>query len=293
MPPPTAAAAGAGATQPNSTTLIVGAAGAPAGAAAAADGCSEAAKLIYVVDEDGRFSSFNPATTPPSFVDIARELTCPAQPGFFGLVKPTPYSMSVDRNAAAWVLYSTGELFRVDTAQGSCRTTPFQTNQSGFQLMGMGFVADAAMGNTDTLFVAGGAGPESGTASHLGTVDLGTFKVAPAGPLTGWPELTGNGLAELWAFYPDTSPPKIARLDKTTGTETKVIPLASLQGKPAAWAFAFWGGDFWIFLMRTDDADTTVYRVRGSTGELTPALTNTGRHIVGAGVSTCAPVSLF
>jgi hypothetical protein len=201
--------------------------------------------------------------------------------------------MSVDRNAVAWVLYSSGVLFRVSTADGSCKSTTFQPNQAGFQLMGMGFVANSAMSNQDTLFVAGGAGPDSGSASRLGTIDLGTFTLAATQTLTGWPELTGTGLAELWGFYPDTTPPKIAKLNKASAAEEQVYSLASLQGTPAAWAFAFWGGDFWLFLRRVDDQDTTVYRVDGKTGAMTTALQNTRRNIVGAGVSTCAPVNLL
>jgi uncharacterized membrane protein len=201
--------------------------------------------------------------------------------------------MSVDRDAAAWVLYTSGELFRVETAHGACKATSFQPNQSGFQLMGMGFVANDPMGNRDTLFVAGGGGPNTGEGSRLGTVDMSSLTITPAQKLDGWPELTGTGLAELWGFYPDTKPPKVAKINKQTGAEDTVFPLASLAGTPAAWAFAFWGGDFWVFLMRTDDTDTTVYRVDGKTGMMTTALSGTGRHIVGAGVSTCAPVSLL
>jgi hypothetical protein len=271
--------------------LIVGA-GHSGSVAPAADSCSAAAKLIYTVDQDGRFSSFDPGTTPPTFTDITSRLSCPAKTDFFSVL-PTPYSMSVDRNALAWVLYSTGELFRVDTLDGNCKSTMFQANQAGFMLMGMGFVANDAMSNIDTLFVAGGAGPDVGGGSRLGTVDLGTLTITPAHQLTGWPELTGTGLAELWGFYPDTTPPKVARINKLTGAEEMVFPLASLQGTPAAWAFAFWGGDFFLFLMRTDDADTTVYRVDGKTGEMSVALQGTGRRIVGAGVSTCAPVELL
>lgn len=201
--------------------------------------------------------------------------------------------MSVDRNAVAWVLYTSGELFRVETAKGTCQTTTFQPDQSGFQLMGMGFVANDRLSQLDTLFVAGGAGPNMGEGSRLGTVDMKTLSITPVQPLTGWPELTGTGLADLWGFYPDTTPPKVAKINKQTGAEEMAYPLATLQGTPAAWAFAFWGGDFWVFLMRTDDMDTTVYRVDGKTGEMTPALKNTGRRIVGAGVSTCAPVDLL
>lgn len=255
------------------------------------DSCSDAAKLVYVVDADGRFSSFNPKTTPATFVDITKMLNCPAEVDIFG-IKATPYSMSVDRNAVAWVLYSSGELFRVDTADGSCKATSFQRNQFGFQLMGMGFVADTQGSTVDTLYVAGGAGPDTGTVARLGTVNMTTLSIAPRQELTGWPELTGTGLAELWGFFPDTTPPKVVKLNKTTGAEDVVYPLATLQGEPAAWAFAFWGGDFWVFLMRVTDADTTVYRIKGIDGAMSKAVSNTSRKIVGAGVSTCAPVVL-
>jgi hypothetical protein len=57
-----------------------------------------------------------------------------------------------------------------------------------------------------------------------------------------------------------------------------------------AWAFAFWGGDFWIFLQRSQDTSTTVYRFVTATQTLSTVIANTGRTIVGAGVSTCAPL---
>jgi hypothetical protein len=288
-----AAVSGSGGTlaQPgdNSGSLVVSAAG-TSGAAASGSNCSEAAMLVYTVDQDGRFSSFDPSTNPPTFTDITSRLDCPVMKDFFGNPQ-NPYSMSVDRHADAWVLYNSGELFRVDTAAGSCEATSFRINQSGFQLMGMGFVANDRLSDLDTLYVAGGAGPDAGGSSRLGTVDMTTLGVTPAQALSGWPELTGTGLAELWGFYPDTTPPKIARINKQSAAEEMVYPLATLQGTPAAWAFAFWGGDFWVFHMRTSDQDTTVYRVDGTTGEMTTALSGTGRRIVGAGVSTCAPVS--
>jgi hypothetical protein len=254
------------------------------------DNCSDAAKLVYVVDSDGRFSSFDPKTSPPTFHDIVAKLNCPAETDFFG-IKATPFSMSVDRDAVAWVLYSSGELFRVDTATGACQATSFVQNQSGFELMGMGFVSNAQGSTVDTLYVAGGAGPGSGAGARLGTIDMTTLKVTAGQQLTGWPELTGTGLAELWGFYPDAVRPKIAKIDKTTGAE-EIHPLSGVQGEPAAWAFAFWGGDFWIFLMRQADSDTTVYRVKGTDFSLSTAVSNTDRRIVGAGVSTCAPVQI-
>ncbi len=62
---------------------------------------------------------------------------------------------------------------------------------------------------------------------------------------------------------------------------------------PAAWAFAFHGGDFWMFLMRDTEFATTVHQIDGTTGVI-KGNTATGSHSsVGAGVSTCAPVVIF
>jgi hypothetical protein len=130
----------------------------------------------------------------------------------------------------------------------------------------------------------------SGGPAGFGTISFPALAVARKGQTTGWPELTGTGDAKLWAFYPDTSPPLVAQLDKSTGTELSRLPLPALAGMPTAWAFAFWGGDFWIFLERGTDPSTSVYRVRGQDGSFSTAIANTGRSIVGAGVSTCAPI---
>ncbi|HEY5946723.1 MAG TPA: hypothetical protein VIV40_14570, partial [Kofleriaceae bacterium] len=82
------------------------------------DGCSDAAKLVYVVDSNNTLSSFDPATK--MFKDLGT-LSCAATSG------AQPFSMGVDRNATAYVLYSgvnpiTGdvtstEIFKVDTTQ--------------------------------------------------------------------------------------------------------------------------------------------------------------------------------
>ena len=56
------------------------------------------------------------------------------------------------------------------------------------------------------------------------------------------------------------------------------------------WAFAFYGGDFWVFLERMDESSTTVYQVDGTTGSITSSTPTLTRSIVGAGVSTCAPI---
>ena len=67
----------------------------------------------------------------------------------------------------------------------------------------------------------------------------------------------------------------------------------SLNGFPPAFtidtfAFANWGGDFFIFVRQNGMGEsTTVYRVTGD-GTMQVDLSDTGMNVVGAGVSTCA-----
>jgi hypothetical protein len=250
------------------------------------DPCSDEAKLVYVVDESGMFSSFDPRPTPPVFTDLGLLSTCPRNG------TETPFSMSVDRDAIAWVLSSEGNLFRVDIKNAlACTKTTFVPSQSGLTLFGMGFVTNSVGGTEDTLYVAGGADYTSSNSATLATVGFPDLTLQPLRAVSGWPELTGNANAELWGFYPDATAPKVARIDKQTAVEDPIYQLPSLAGTPASWAFAFWGGDFWIFLANgTLDPKTAVHRVKGTDGTLTTVIANTGRRIVGAGVSTCAPV---
>jgi hypothetical protein len=255
--------------------------------------CPTEATFIYTVDENSTFSQFNPANL--QFRDIGR-LNCPSTRTCMGPLGPqpaTPFSMSVDRQANAWVLYCSGELFRVDARNAQCTTTMFQPDQNGFEVFGMGFVADQPMLAAETLFVTGGALLQVGMggSSKMGTINFSTLQLTQVGQVGGWPELTGTGDAELWGFFPDVNPPKVARIDKGSGNLLTTYAETSIAGMPHAWAFAFWGDGFWIFLQRvTGDPSTSVYHLRRSDGNFSRVLLNTGRVIVGAGVSTCAPI---
>ena len=247
-----------------------------------AEGCSDAAKLVYVVDTSNRFSKFDPMTK--TFTDLGF-LSCPANGN-------QPFSMSVDRNAVAWVLYTNGKIYRVDSTSLACTESTWSTQGSLFEF-GMGFSSNTAGSTEDTLFIAGGSDPLTDTTSQLATLSTQTFTASPVGTVTGWPELTGTGSAELWGWFPDENSPRVEQINKTTGAALKTYPLPGLAGLPLAWAFAFWGGDFWIFLERDTDSATIVYQIDGATGAV-KGMTNTGtREIVGAGVSTCAPTVIL
>jgi hypothetical protein len=240
---------------------------------------------VYVIDSDGTLLSFNPKMvgTPQAFTEKG-QLACSR----FGSV----FSMGVDRDAKAWVVYTSGDLFRVDVNTLQC--TPIPVNgPPNAEIYGMGFVTDAPGSTKDTLFIAGNAVNSMLESSQFGTLSTtAPYDISIKAMLAGSPELTGTGDAHLWAFTPNTSPPKVSELNKLDGKALRTFDAPSLQGAPRAWAFAFWGGDFWIFLMKGLESDTTVYRMNGSTGAITVAMSRTGRQIVGAGVSTCAPIMI-
>ena len=62
-----------------------------------------------------------------------------------------------------------------------------------------------------------------------------------------------------------------------------------------SYAFAHWGGVFYIFQSTTDNGGqltSQVLRFNPVDGTATPVVNNSPYQVVGAGVSTCAPVIL-
>jgi hypothetical protein len=271
---------------------------------------ADGADIIYTVDDSHRLWSFDPELLPGDPWQMIGTLACPnagnALPGFDPLGGPaTPFSMAVDRQARAWVLYSSGRLFLVSTENASCEETTFAVGQQSggttFELFGMGFVADSPTATTDTLFISGAEAART-DAGDLATIDTGSLTVGRVNALPAAmysPELTGTGAAELYGYYPG-SPSLVARIDKGTAANAQTWTLPSLTGTVRAWAFAHWGGHFFIFITTNDNGfpvptDTAnVLRLdpegNGGAGTVTTALMNTGKIVVGAGVSTCAPI---
>ena len=253
--------------------------------------CPERAKIIYVVTKFGQLFSFTPDKLKFALVGA---LNC----GFNG---GTPFSMGVDREANAWVLYQSGlgqggPLYKVSTIDAKCQPTNFTSGLGGFELFGMGFSADNPAGVTEKLFIGGGSSMEFIMGScKLGTLDLKTMQAQAIGAFpagNGCPDLTGNGNAELFGFFPQTNPAVVAQINKGTGKFTKSWPLpaGSFNGVEA-WAFAQWGGKFWLFFQGAADATSAVWSLDPATGNAVKVLNNTGYIIVGAGVSSCAPTT--
>jgi len=248
--------------------------------------CPDAdATLVYVVTENAELFSFYPPAA--QFTHIGT-LVCPAPVG------STPFSMAVDRKGIAYVLYqgTLGEnagIYRVSTATAACTRTAFDPSSLGFGTFGMGFSTDQG-GPAETLYIAGDGRTGSGFGG-LGSIDLTTFKATRLRdfqPSIERAELTGTGAGDLYAFYsgPFETASFVGQIDKATARVVAENELTSVsQGQ--GWAFAFWGGDFWLFTSPTGGASfVTQYRPSDKSTKVVATL---GNVVVGAGVSTCAP----
>jgi hypothetical protein len=255
------------------------------------DNCSDASKLVYLVDSNYDLLKFDPATK--QFTTIGA-LNCP-NAGTDDLGEPaTPFSMSVDRTPTAWVLYNSGKMFKVNVDTAACEATSW-AGTSSLRSFGMGFSTDVAGGDAETLYVAGGSSFSdiSTTSSKFASINTQTLTSFDLGTVAGSPELTGTGNAELWGFFPTDGTPTVQKIDKTSGAALQTFNEPTLAGQPLAWAFAFWGGDFWVFLMKDFETNTKVYQVSGTDGSIKSTTNAPGRTIVGAGVSTCAPIVIL
>jgi hypothetical protein len=265
------------------------------------EGCDAAGNdLIYVVDDDYRLLSFDPRkldTGEDPFALIG-DLDCPAGapwPDWSGGGPATPFSMSVDRDGMAWVLYTSGQIFRVSIADASCGESGFQRGQRGFELFGMGFSSDAEGSGQETLFIAGGGAAQE-QVGDLGRVPPDTMSVAMVGGLPDSefpPELTGTANAELYAYFPGRFDSWVGRLSKDSANQEQSWELDPISGQPRGWAFAHWGGKFYIFI----STESAFGGIRSQVKVLDPAgggeqtaISNSHYMVVGAGVSTCAPV---
>ncbi len=236
--------------------------------------CVEASRWIYTVEGDTTFSRFDPDTV--TFTDIAK-LKCDSP--------SSPFSMAVDQKAVAWVLYQDGKLFKVNTTTGKCESTDYQ--DTVYQAFGMGFVFDPSTGQ-DTLYIAGGQSMRA--TCNLATIAFPSLKVTTLGQVKeGWPELSGTGDGSLWGFYPKDESTSgyqaaLVRLDPRNGSALQTHHYANIT-EYGSWAMKFWGGQFWIFI------EQSIYAVDRDKPQVAKLMkSNTGRDIVGAGVSTCAPL---
>jgi len=255
--------------------------------------CAPGARLIYVVDSEGNFLSFDPSKKSNHFT-LIKKLSCPAGKPLQGYWPPaTPFSMSVDRSAWAWVLYKSGEIFWVNTKDGACKASDFPLGQKGWALFGMGFVSDRQGSAGEKLYVARDLRDISDPI-ELGYLDPSTLKVKVVGTMPkAWHsgELSGTGEGALYAFHPDKVG-IVNRVDPLTAKILKTWKLPPPVDPVGAYAFAHWGGKFYLFTSSISGKYkvSRVLRLDPKTGKVITFLPDIPYRVVGAGVSTCAPV---
>jgi hypothetical protein len=261
---------------------IGGSIGVGGNAGGGSPGCAAATQLVYVMNTDNAIWSFDPPTKKFTFVAA---LDCPTA--------MSPNSMAIDRNLVAWLNYyetsDSGALFTFDlTTKSGCKEAVALGN--GYGQVGMGFSTDTADGSAETLYLAsiGGGG--------LAKVDMAQKKVVPIGAFNGDPnlvgqsaELTGTGDAKLFGYFTTFPEVRVAQIDKSSA---KILSDQALAGfsPPSSWAFSFWGGDFYLYTADGFSSSRVVHYSPATNSVNLSYVPDTGMTIIGAGVSTCAPI---
>jgi hypothetical protein len=248
--------------------------------------CSDdGAKLIYLVDSENDFLSFDPRKLPDDPFHLVGKLRCPDA--------GSPFSMSVDRHGIAWVVYDDGRLFNVSIEDAHCTPTTLAPGAAGAHTFGMGFSTDAPGAKTEKLYLAA-----NDPTRMLSALDPDTLGIAQRGTLTatteGNPELTGTSDARLYGFYPtEIDAPFVQEIDPHSGAPLgSRWPIAAGSiGRIAAYAFAQWGGTFYVFATVRDGdfSENSTIRTVDHDGHWKLILQNLPYRVTGAGVSTCAP----
>jgi hypothetical protein len=118
--------------------------------------------------------------------------------------------------------------------------------------------------------------------------------VAPYNAAVALAQLTGTGDGRLFAFQPlvtqgseSTTESFIAQIDPATANVIDTEPLPGLVAGDG-WAFAFWGGKFYVF---TAPSGSTIVTQFDPSTKTSVAVSDSSDVILAACVSTCAPLS--
>ncbi|AKU93657.1 hypothetical protein AKJ09_00321 [Labilithrix luteola] len=228
--------------------------------------CGSENKVVYVVSPNpDAIYRFDPETL--QFTRL----------GYLDCLHAGSFSMAVDRKGFAWILFSDGAMVKVRLDNLQCTQIALRNKDSRLGLFGMGFAKDDSI-TGETLYLHKG---------YLLKVDPSTLEVTSLGqPVpAGGAELTGTGAGELFGYWPYNG--TVSRIDKETGVNLETYRTSAVDAND--WAFAQWGGDFWIFSRLDPAPSAKVTRFSPASNESTVVVPDVGFRIVGAGVSTCAP----
>jgi hypothetical protein len=236
--------------------------------------CEDSATHVYVLSDRSELYRFRPGELKFEKVGL---VSCDPN---------LPNSMAVDRFGTAWVNYKSGTLYRVSTRNTACLKTDYAP-LGAFASFGSAFATNGPGSTVETLFADGNGGT-------LSKFDLTTLKTTKVGSYTGSvagleAELSGTGDGRLYGFFTTKPNATLAKIDPITAATSEPRVLDGVA-TGAAYAFSFWGGDFWFYTSQ-DTGPSTVTRLRTADDELEVVIPKAEFRIVGAGVSTCAPLT--
>jgi hypothetical protein len=244
------------------------------GASQSDDNCADSAKVVYLVTSQNYLYSFDPRIGGLSAYRRIGILSCETA--------STPQSMSVDRAGRAYVFYSSGHLYYVNTTTAECTPTGYQHPVSPaktFYQLGMGFTAETPDSDGQVLYIHS---PDFG----LATVDLQTLVVNKLNVLPSiTAELTGGPDAVLFDFQSGNA--ELSEVDRTA-YQTRPVHRFNLTGV-SAFAFSRYAGVFYVFTSSSVGgmSRTTTYDPQTDTESVRDP--DLGVTVVGAGQSTCVP----
>ena len=244
--------------------------------AARSDCTPEATNYIYLLDGKSGFHKFDPVTLTAQRVGTLKCQT-----------RETPWSMAVRRDGTAFSVFGDGALHSFDVTTLDCVNLRYAPGQLGITTFGMGFATDGVTAN-EALYVSfpGKAG--------LGTIDLASMTLTKVGDYDGIDaraELTGTGDGRLFGAFEGT-PYVVAQIEESSAHILSQVPQGAVRyaAGQSNFAFAFWGGVFWLFV--GPGGPTDVFRFDPVT-RTTAKVTSMSVEIVGAGSSTCAPTAML
>ncbi len=234
---------------------------------------------IYLISSENELIRFYP---PDLSLTTIGTIDCPSA--------SQPFSMAVDRQGVAYVLFADGELFRVSTLTASCKPTSFFSDPGLFATQfGMGFSANTNdPGETSSSPAPTSATPAPPAASAPSTRPRSPSPHRPVEQAHRQPRAHRHRRRPALRLRPRLPESHLAEIDKATAQVKSDVLINLQQGQISAWAFAFWGGDFYFF---TSDQPgfSVIHRYTPGATTTPPAVQQINLTIVGAGVSTCAP----
>lgn len=207
--------------------------------------CAPGTDQIYTLSDDNELWVFDPLTLNFTLVaNLKTDLGC--------VGVDATYSLAVDHEGVAWVLYTEPRVLRTADPMepGSCQDPGVNLAGYGHDLFGMGFANNSEEDDCEKLYLHSysGEGPfsEGEGVGALGVMDPQTLAATAISPINyDGGELAGTGDGRLFAFA-GVDPVKLIEYDKLTGDVVFTLPLDGIQ-KTNASAFAFYGGDFYLF----------------------------------------------